>query len=44
VQVGSKEHWQTIYPTTTWQTMPASLAKDEFDVATDLFYITVNEQ
>ena len=23
----------------TWQTMPANQAKDEFDAATDLFYI-----
>ena len=44
VLVGSKEHWQMIRPTTTWQTMPTSLTKDEFAVATDLFYITVNKQ
>ena len=44
VMVGRKEHWQRIHPTTTWQTMPATLAKDDFDVATDLFYITVNKQ
>jgi hypothetical protein len=24
VMVGSKEHWQRIHPTTTWQTMPTS--------------------
>jgi hypothetical protein len=42
--VGSKEHWQRIHPTTSWQTMPANQAKDEFDAATDLFYITVNKQ
>jgi aminopeptidase N len=44
VMVGSKEHWQMIHPTTTWQTMPTALAKDDFEVATDLFYITVNKQ
>jgi aminopeptidase N len=44
VMVGSKEHWQMIHPTTSWQTMPANQAKDEFDAATDLFYITVNKQ
>ncbi len=42
VMVGSSPHWQTIHPTTTWQTMPTTLKKDEFAVATDLFYITVN--
>jgi hypothetical protein len=42
--VGSKEHWQMIHPTTTWQTMPTNQAKDQFDVATDLYYITVNKQ
>jgi hypothetical protein len=30
-----------IHPTTTWQTMPTALTRDEFAVATDLFYITV---
>jgi hypothetical protein len=42
--VGSKEDWQRIHPTTAWQTMPTDLAKDDFEVATDLFYITVNKQ
>jgi len=31
---------QMIHPTTTWQTMPSSQVKDEFEVATDLFYFT----
>jgi hypothetical protein len=44
VLVGSNEHWQRIHPTTAWQTMPTDLAKDDFEVATDLFYITVNKQ
>jgi len=44
VMVGSKEDWQRIHPTTAWQTMPTDLAKDDFEVATDLFYITVNKQ
>ena len=30
-----------IHPTTVWQTMPTSLTKDQFDVATDLYYIRV---
>ncbi|MCK7533867.1 MAG: hypothetical protein MZV63_23985 [Marinilabiliales bacterium] len=34
--------WQTIRPTTEWQTMhDAALTKDQFEVATDLYYIVV---
>ncbi len=42
VLVGSKEHWQKIQPTTEWQTMQTPLAKDQFEVATDLYYIKVD--
>jgi hypothetical protein len=41
VLVGSRQHWQKIQPTTTWQTMPTQLDKDQFEVATDLYYIKV---
>jgi aminopeptidase N len=44
VMVGSKEHWERIHPTTAWQTMPTALAKEDFEVATDLFYITANKR
>jgi aminopeptidase N len=45
VEVGQKDHWQRITPTTTeWKTLSSSLTKDEFDVATDLYYISVNKQ
>ena len=44
VMVGSKEHWQMIHPTTSWQTMPANQANDDLDAATNLFYITVHKQ
>jgi aminopeptidase N len=44
VRVGLKEHWETIRPTTEWQTMKTGLAKDQFDVATDLYYINVDKQ
>jgi aminopeptidase N len=43
VRVGSKEHWETIHPTTEWQTMKTPLTKDQFDVATDLYYIDVSK-
>jgi aminopeptidase N len=43
VRVGTKEHWETIHPTTEWQTMKTALTKDQFDVATDLYYIDVSK-
>jgi aminopeptidase N len=43
IRVGLKEHWETIHPTTEWQTMKTPLTKDQFDVATDLYYINVNK-
>jgi len=43
IRVGSKERWQVITPTTEWQTMPTSLKKDEFEVATDLYYVTISK-
>lgn len=44
VRVGTPEHWQIIRPTTKWQWMKTPLTKDEFQVATDLYYIDVNKQ
>ena len=32
-----------IQPTTEWQTMKTPLKKDEFEVATDLYYVNVNK-
>jgi aminopeptidase N len=43
VRVGLKEHWETIHPTTEWQTMKTPLTKDQFEVATDLYYIDVSK-
>ena len=43
IRVGSKERWQVIMPTTEWQTMPTPLTKDQFEVATDLYYVTVSK-
>jgi aminopeptidase N len=43
VRVGLAEHWETIHPTTEWQTMKTPLTKDQFDVATDSYYINVNK-
>jgi aminopeptidase N len=41
VLVGEKDHWQRIVPTQNWQTMKTSLTKEQFDVATDLFFVDV---
>ena len=41
VKVGKKGAWQLIRPRTEWQTMKSSLKQDEFEVATDLYYINV---
>jgi aminopeptidase N len=44
VRVGQKEHWQMVYPTTSkWKTLSSSLKKNDFDVATDLYYINVSK-
>lgn len=43
VRVGTKDHWQIIQPTTEWQTMKTPLKKDEFAVATDLYYVEVSK-
>ncbi|MDR3774654.1 MAG: M1 family metallopeptidase [Terracidiphilus sp.] len=44
VKVGNAGHWQTIHPTTKWQGMETVLTKDEFQVATELYYVDVNKQ
>jgi aminopeptidase N len=44
VKVGKKDAWQLITPATEWQTMPWSLSKDQFEVATDLYFVNVSKQ
>jgi aminopeptidase N len=44
VRVGKKDNWQIVQATTDWQNLKTPLAKDEFDVATDLYYINVDKQ
>jgi aminopeptidase N len=41
VKVGRRTDWQTIQPTTEWKTMKTGVKKEEFEVATDLYYIEV---
>jgi len=43
VKVGTRDNWEIIHPTTTWQTMKTPLDKSSFDVATDLYYINVSK-
>ena len=44
IKVGDPGRWQTIHPTTQWQTMPTTLTHDSFQVATDLFYVNVEKR
>jgi aminopeptidase N len=41
VRVGRKDAWQIVQATTAWQTMTTPLSRDEFEVATNLYYVTV---
>lgn len=41
VKVGKSGAWQTIQATTDWKTLKTTIARDEFAVATDLYYVNV---
>jgi aminopeptidase N len=43
VRVGKSSNWQVIEPTTEWKTLKTRLRKDEFAVATDLFFVEVSK-
>jgi aminopeptidase N len=43
IRVGKKDAWQTITPTSQWQSLKTPLTKDEFEVATDLYYVFVSK-
>jgi len=43
IRAGEKDHWQTLHPTTEWREMKTPLKKDEFAVATDLYYVNVSK-
>jgi hypothetical protein len=43
VKVGTPDHWEVIQPTAEWKTMKTPLKKDEFQAATDLYYIDVKK-
>jgi aminopeptidase N len=44
VRIGRPDNWTTIEPTTDWKVMPMQLSKEQVEVATDLYYITVEKQ
>jgi hypothetical protein len=44
VRVGKRDSWRIILATTDWQTMPTSLKENEFEVATDLYFVDVVKQ
>jgi len=41
IKVGRPAAWEILRPTTDWQLMTTTLKKDEFEVATDLYYVNV---
>jgi hypothetical protein len=40
---GGPQNWELITPTTDWQTPKTPLKKDEFDVATNFYYVNVSK-
>jgi aminopeptidase N len=44
IKTGDPDHWQILRPTLEWQTMKTPLTKDQFEVATDLYYVDVDKQ
>ena len=44
VRVGRPDAWQIIRPTTAWNTMPWTMPRTDFEVATDLYYVYVERQ
>ena len=43
VRVGEGDHWQVVKPTAEWQTLKTPLSRDQFQVATNLYFIAVNK-
>jgi aminopeptidase N len=44
IRVGAPNAWQTIQPTIDWTVMPNTLTPDQFEVATDLYYVNVTKR
>ena len=41
IRVGDAAKWQTIQPTADWKSMPWPQPREQFEVATDLYYVDV---
>jgi aminopeptidase N len=44
IKAGKPGAWEILHPTTDWQLMKAPAPKDQFEVATDLYYVNVVKQ
>jgi aminopeptidase N len=44
VRVGRRTQWQTIHPTRDWRVMTNEVPLEQFEVATDLYYVNVVKQ
>ena len=44
IRVGKAGNWQMIRPSTTWQTMKTDLKMNDFEVATDLYFVDVSKK
>jgi len=42
IKAGRPGAWQVLHPTTDWKLMKTQLKKDDFQVATDLYYVNVS--
>jgi aminopeptidase N len=42
IRAGRPGAWQTLHPTTDWKLLKTELKRDDFEVATDLFYVNVS--
>ena len=43
VKVGTRDHWQLIRPSAEWQTLHTELTREQFEVATDLYFVNVSK-
>ena len=43
VKVGTPDHWQVIRPSAEWQTLHTELTREQFEVATDLYFVNVSK-
>ena len=44
VKAGKSGAWDVLHPTTDWKLLKTQIKKDEFEVATDLFFVNVTKQ